>query len=120
MKKLLLIFVLGFFTATLYSQQTNLPKKEKKGDLTEITLYYDNGEIMQHGFYNELGELHGGWESYYMDGARKCVAFYDKGVKVGTWSFWNNGIQTNVVYVNNKIIGVEKIDPDSSNKKIRQ
>lgn len=113
MKKLfLLVFALVLFTTTTNAQKTNLPKTEKKGKLTEVTLYYDNGEIMQHGFYTKSGKLHGGWESYNANGTRKCVAFYDKGVKVGTWIYWNKGLKTNVVYDNNKIIKIEKVDPN--------
>jgi len=121
MKNIFFIIVLILFTSTIYAQKTHLPKIEQKGDLKEVTVYYDNGEIMQHGFYTESGKLHGGWESYNIDGTRKCVAFYDKGVKVGKWNYWMNGVQTNVVYDNNKIINIEKVDPGSEQvKNVRQ
>jgi antitoxin component YwqK of YwqJK toxin-antitoxin module len=117
MKNIFFIIFLILFTSTIYSQQTQIPKTEEKGDLKEVTIYYDNGGIMQHGFYTKSGKLHGGWESYNSDGTRKCVAFYNKGVKVGAWYYWNKGIQTKVVYDNNKIISVEKVNSDSISTK---
>ncbi len=117
MKKTFFIATLLLFTSITFAQKTNLPKTEKKGKLTEVTLYYDNGKMMQHGFYAKSGKLHGGWESYNNDGTRKCVAFYNNGVKVGTWTYWDKGIKTNVVYNNNKIISIKKIDPDLKNYK---
>ena len=117
MKKAFFIATLLLFTSITFAQKTNLPKTEKKGTLTEVTLYYDNGEIMQHGFYAKSGKLHGGWESYNDDGTRKCIAFYDNGVKVGMWTYWDKGIKTNVIYNNNKIISIEKVDPDLKNPK---
>ncbi|MFD1294834.1 nicotinic acid mononucleotide adenyltransferase [Lutibacter holmesii] len=112
MKNILFIIGLLLLSTTAFSQDSKTPKTEIKGDLTEITLYYDNGEIMQHGFYDKTGELHGGWESYNNDGTRKCVAFYDKGVKVGTWFYWNKGIKTKVIYENNVIKSIEEVTPE--------
>ena len=112
MKNIILIIGLLLLSTTVFSQKTKAPKTEIKGDLTEITLYYDNGEIMQHGFYSKTGKLHGGWESYNNDGTRKCIAFYDNGVKVGAWTYWDKNTKTNVVYENNKIISIEKENPN--------
>lgn len=112
MKNILFIVTLVLFTSITYAQNTKLPKTEKKGDLTEVTIYYNNGEIMQHGSYNTAGKLHGQWYSYNEDGTRKCIAFYDYGAKVGTWIYWDKGTKTNVVYDNNKIISIEKVDPN--------
>lgn len=117
MKNIYVLFVFIFITSVTYSQNTKLPKTEKKGKLTEVTIYYDSGEIMQHGFYSKTGKLHGGWESYFEDGSRKCIAFYDYGVKVGTWTYWNNGEETKVVYDKNKVISVEKVNPETKTPK---
>lgn len=112
MKKFLFVISLILITTTGYTQNNNKPQTKKKGKLTEITLYYDNGKVMQHGFYSKYGKLHGGWESYNEDGSRKCIAFYDYGVKIGTWIYWNNSTKTNVIYDNNKIISIENVDPN--------
>jgi len=115
MKNILFIVTLLLSFSITYAQNTKLPKTEKKGDLTEVTIYYNNGEVMQHGSYNAAGKLQGQWNSYNEDGSKKCIAFYDYDVKVGTWIYWDKGFKTNVVYDNNKIIRIEKVDPNLKN-----
>jgi antitoxin component YwqK of YwqJK toxin-antitoxin module len=117
MKTLLLTLTLLFSSIFSFAQDSNLRKTEIKGDLLEVTLYYENGTIMQHGFYTEDGKLHASWESYYIDGTRKCVATYNYGVKVGIWTYWNNDKITKVEYDNNKIISVKEVSEDSTIKK---
>jgi len=112
MKKLLFIFGLLLFTSIIYSQNNKLQKTEIKGDLTEVTLYYENGTIMQHGFYTAEGKLHASWESYNQDGTRKCIATYNYGVKVGIWTYWNENKMTKVTYDNNKIIDIKEVIND--------
>lgn len=110
MKKLLLIFTLLLFSVSIYSQTKYLPKTETKGDLQEITLYYENGAIMQHGFYTKEGKLHASWESYNLDGTRKCLATYNYGVKIGTWTYWNDNKVTKIEYDNNKVVKIEEFE----------
>jgi len=107
MKKLVLVlFVLC--STIIFAQKKKNQKIEKVGDLFEITIYYDNGEIMQHGFLTKEDKLHASWESYYDDGSRKCIATYNYGEKVGTWFYWDKIKKTKVIYDNNKIISVEE------------
>lgn len=108
-----------FFMFGLYSNaQTEIIKTVKDiNDLTEVNIYYENGAIMQHGFYTKEGELHNSWESYYIDGSKKCLATYNKGVKVGVWTYWNNGIITKVEYKNNKVISIKEFKEDELIKK---
>jgi len=115
--KNILLLALAFLTFNSYSQENELKKIEKKGDLQEVTLYYESGTIMQHGFYTEDGKLHASWESYNIDGSRKCYATYNFGVKVGIWTYWNNNKITKVEYDNNKIISVKEVDKEASIKK---
>jgi len=89
-----------------------IAKTEIKGDLKEVTLYYENGTIMQHGFYTENGELHASWESYNIDGSRKCVATYNYGVKVGVWTYFKDNKITKITYDNNKIIDIKEVIND--------
>ncbi|WP_298365672.1 hypothetical protein [uncultured Lutibacter sp.] len=110
MKSYITVFLFLIFSSCLYAQQTTLPKKTAKGNLQEITLFYDNGNIMQHGFYTNDGKLHASWESYNMDGTKKCYATYNYGVKVGTWTYWSKDKITKVEYDNNKIISIEEFD----------
>ncbi|MEN8124583.1 MAG: hypothetical protein ABFR32_05575 [Bacteroidota bacterium] len=110
MKNIYLILFLIFFTSNIFGQEKNR-KIEQVGDLFEVTIYYDNGQIMQHGFLSKNKKLHASWESYYEDGSRKCVAIYDNGVKVGTWFYYDiDKKKTKVIYDNNKIISAEKVD----------
>ena len=116
MKKLLIALVLIFNTSIIFSQKTHLPKIEKSGDLTEVTVYYDSGNIMQHGYYSKKGDLQGSWVSYYEDGSKKCVAFYNYGVKNGTWIYWKDGETTSITYNNNRVMKVEKSNQKELNK----
>jgi len=109
MKNIKVSFLLLFFTLAVYSQDTELKKIEQVGDLYEVTLYYEDGNIMQHGFLNKDMQLHASWESFYNNGNRKCVAFYENGAKVGTWFYWFLDKKTKVVYENNKIVEVEDL-----------
>ncbi len=102
--------MLVFFSSIIYSQNTNFQKTEIKGDLREVTLYYEDGVIMQHGFYTEDGKLHASWESYNTDGSIKFYATYNYGVKVGVWIYWSEDKITKVTYDNNKIIDIEEVD----------
>jgi len=110
MKKLYFFLVLFLFTLSVNAQANKRQKIEKVGELYEVTYYYENGNILQHGFLSKEKKLHASWESFNENGTRKCVGFYDNGIKVGPWLFWNNNLRTKVTYKNNKIISVEKLD----------
>jgi hypothetical protein len=110
MKKFILIFFLlsSYF---LIAQNEDTIKMVNLGSLFEVTIYYDNGSIMQHGFLTPDNKLHASWESYYEDGTKKCVATYDKGVKTGIWYYYYNDNTKRVTYEDNKIVNVEELDP---------
>lgn len=110
MKIFLTLITIFFFSVSFYGQE-NVKKIVPVGDLYEVTIYYPNGNIMQHGFLNKEQKLHASWESYFQDGSRKCVATYDNGDKVGVWFYWKDGIKTKVTYKDNKIEKVEEVDP---------
>lgn len=116
MKKLFLISIFLLFSISTYSQKTPLPKTEKNGDLTEITIYYENGSIMQHGFYTIDGKLHNSWESYNLDGSKKCFANYNNGIKVGVWTYWNDNKITKIEYDKNKVLKIEEIVLEEGSK----
>jgi len=111
-KKLLLITVLfSFFLVN--SQSENNIKMVQSGSLYEVTIYYNNGEVMQHGFMTPENELHNLWKSYYDDGTIKCKAVYNKGEKVGIWHYYyRNEKAKRVTYEDNKVVKVELIDPE--------
>ena len=106
-----LVFILACIFTT-QAQEEKIRKTKVKGDLIEISLFYETGELMQHGFYTKKGELHGGWESYNKKGEMTCYATYDKGVKVGVWTYWSNNKITKITYDKNKIVEVKEYDKE--------
>lgn len=108
MKKFITIFcftMLGLFSN---AQNKIIEKVKVTNDLTEVNIYYEDGAIMQHGFYTKEGKLHNSWESYHTNGSLKCVAFYKEGVKVGTWTYWDDGIISKVEYKNNEVVSIKE------------
>ena len=112
MKKFITLF--SFIMFGLYSNAQNqiIETVKVTNGLTEVNIYYENGAIMQHGFYTKKGELHNSWESYYIDGSKKCLATYQKGKKVGVWTYWDNGIISKVEYKDNKVISIKEFKED--------
>lgn len=110
MKKIVFILGLYFITTFAFSQNYATKKIEKVGPLYEITIYYSNGNIMQHGFLTADEKLHAQWESYDEKGNKQCVATYENGIKIGTWYYWNDNKRTRVTYENNNIVKVEELD----------
>lgn len=106
-----IVFVL-FFTSILNAQADKIKKIVPVGDLFEVTIFYENGKIMQHGFLTKEDKLHASWESYNQDGSRQCVATYNNGEKVGVWFYYKGDKKTKVVYDDNKIISVEELLPE--------
>ena len=110
MKKIVFILVLFFCTTFAFSQNIATKKIEKVGSLFEVTIYYGNGNIMQHGFLTPENKLHAQWESYDEKGNKQCVATYENGVKIGIWYYYKDNQTTRVIYDKNKIVKVEKLD----------
>lgn len=113
MKHLYILFFVFAFAISAQAQEQQLKQTEIKGDLVEVTLYYDTGEIMQHGFYNKEGELHGGWESYNKAGEMTCYATYNHGVKIGVWTYWHEKEITKVTYDRNEVIDLKVFKKNS-------
>lgn len=105
----ILVFLL-FSISSLNAQTEDTIKMVKSGDLFEVTIYYENGNVMQHGFLNADNKLQGSWVSYYEDGSKKCVATYENGEKTGVWDYYYNNSVKRVTYKDNKIVKVEELD----------
>lgn len=82
-------------------------KYKVKGDLVEVTIYHDNGQIEQHGFFKNK-KLHGTWESYDSKGNKLAIANYENGKKIGKWLFWDKSTLKEVDYVDFKIVSVNE------------
>ena len=113
MKKIIILFAILISGQFINAQSEDTIKMVKQGELTEVTIYYNNGNVMQHGYLTADNKLHDIWESYYEDGTKKCDATYNKGEKIGTWFYYYINDKTKKVsYDNNKIVKVEEVDPE--------
>lgn len=89
MRKIVFLLLISFVGTYAFSQDPIEPKYTLKGDLIAVTMYHDNGVVSQKGFYTEDGKLQGEWTSFDAEGNKTATAFYEKGEKVGTWTFYN-------------------------------
>ena len=111
MKKLLVVVAL-MGAVSFASAQEKKNTFVKEGDLIKATLYYDNGQVSQEGYYTADNKLQGTWISYNKEGEKTAVANYDNGKKTGKWFFWNDDTLREVDYSQSRITGVNvwKID----------
>ena len=112
MKKIIIAICFILFAINVTAQNDIIKKVEVSNDLTEVSIFYENGTIMQHGFYTKEGLLDNTWESYNIDGSKKCIAYYKKGVKIGVWTYWNKGVISKVTYKDDKIISIKEFQED--------
>ena len=98
MKKIIIVIAVLISCQFLNAQTEDTIKMVKSGELIEVTIKYNNGNIMQHGYLTTDNKLQGTWESFYEDGKKKCDATYDKGIKTGIWYY-------------NEIVNVEELKP---------
>jgi len=106
MKKITILLIMLSVSFT-YAQETKL---EKKGDLTLVTYYHDNGEVEQTGAFNADGELQGEWSSFDTNGKKMALGTYQNNRKVGKWFFWDGDSLKEVDYIDSKIVSVNKWD----------
>ncbi|MFK7001236.1 toxin-antitoxin system YwqK family antitoxin [Flavobacterium oreochromis] len=105
MKKFMSIVAL-LFTVVSFSQLIE-PKYEIQNDLIKATYYYDNGKVMQEGFYKD-GKVHGKWTSYTVEGKESAIGQYELGKKVGIWFFKQEGVIAQVDYNDNSLVKFKK------------
>ena len=105
----LLVIVLAVNMATAQSCHKTTKKNtyELSDGLIKATLYHENGEIAQTGYYTEDNKLQGEWVSYDANGVKTAVAHYDKGRKVGTWLFYQGDVMKEVTYDDSRIAEVK-------------
>ena len=75
---------------------------EQEGNLVAVTTYYEDGSVKEKGFYKDK-KLHGEWTKFDENGVKIVRAFYENGKKTGKWMFLNDGVLTEVDYVENRI-----------------
>ena len=107
MKKLMMILALVLVVPMSFGQEEKKDTYVLEGDQIVATLYHANGVIAQQGFYTKKGVLDGQWISFDAKGNKTAVAYYDQGVKVGTWTFYAGDIKKEVTYDQSKIAEVK-------------
>lgn len=103
----MMIFAMVLAVQFTFAQDDTKNEYVLNGDTIEATLYHDNGMIAQTGFYTSDNKLDGEWISYDTEGNKTAVASYDKGVKVGTWMFYQGDTIKEVSYANSDIAEVK-------------
>ncbi|WP_127844522.1 toxin-antitoxin system YwqK family antitoxin [Psychroflexus aestuariivivens] len=110
MKTISTLFFAFLMSFSLFAQDGNdNVKLEKEGELTKVTMYYEDGIVHQIG-YTKNNKLHGEWKSFDKDGNKIAKANYENGNKVGKWFFWNDGKLSEVDYDTNRIVKVSTWD----------
>ena len=112
MKKIVIVFLM-LCTGFTYAQDKKEPKLEKKGDLTLVIYYHDNGEVQQTGAFNSDGKLQGEWTSFDEEGNKVAVGTYEAGKKVGKWFFWQGDTLKEVDYKDSRVVSVNNWDSNS-------
>ena len=111
MKRLAVILMMlcaGF----TYAQNDTKTKYEQKGDLIEATIYHDNGQIEQHGFFKDK-KLHGTWTYFNEKGEKITIGNYKNGIKTGKWLIKDIETVKEVNYLNGKIVKVTVLEGNS-------
>ncbi|NND16563.1 MAG: nicotinic acid mononucleotide adenyltransferase [Eudoraea sp.] len=81
-------------------------KLNTETNLIEVVYFHDNGEVSQQGTFNLDRKLHGEWISFDENGSKIAQGTYKNGLKKGSWKFWIDGTQKEVVYENNAVAEV--------------
>ncbi len=110
--KALVKLVILLFCVTAFSQGQRIEYKKINNNLVKATYYYaDNSDAIQsEGFFNDKNQLQGMWVNYNLEGKKTIIAYYDKGKKVGVWTYFKENKISFVTYKNNKLVGVEEKD----------
>ena len=104
------LFILCFMS-TLLGLAQNGPIREniKKGNTIESTVYHDNGNVAQHGYFNMANDLDGAWISYDVSGEILAQGNYREGKRIGTWYFYNTEEINQVQYQDGRITQVNRL-----------
>ena len=107
MRKIVCTMVVVLMAAFAYGQKDkDLVMNEDTG-LIEAVYYHDNGVVSQKGTFNLDRKLHGEWISYNEQGDKIAQGSYEKGLRIGTWTFWQEGTMKKVEYNNNAVASVD-------------
>jgi len=107
MKKVLTLLAFILSTGVAISQQGPENTYVLEDGLIVATLYHESGTKAQEGYYTIDNKLHGKWISYDEQGVIQAIAHYDRGQKVGKWSFYHGDYLKEVTYQESRIAEVK-------------
>ncbi|MGB5379108.1 toxin-antitoxin system YwqK family antitoxin [Muriicola sp.] len=107
MKRFTCTFVLLLVTVFSFGQKDKELKMNDETGLIEAVYFHDNGQVSQKGTFNLDRKLHGEWISYNEEGNIIAQGFYERGLRTGTWTFWQDGTMKKVEYSNNAVASVD-------------
>ena len=92
-----------------YGQKDKELTLNEETGLIEAVYYHDNGAVSQKGTFNLDRKLHGEWVSFNEDGIKIAQGSYEKGLRTGTWLFWNDNTMKKVEYSKNAIASINGV-----------
>lgn len=107
MKAIICTVTLVLMSIVTYGQKNKELVMNEDTGLIEAVYFYDNGVISQKGTFNLDRKLHGEWISYNEEGDIIAQGFYERGLRTGTWTFWQDGTMKKVEYSNNAVASVD-------------
>jgi antitoxin component YwqK of YwqJK toxin-antitoxin module len=110
MRKILFMGLL--LSAGVVSAQNVEPKYTIENGIVKATYFYDNGQVMQEGYYKD-GKLHGKWIAFNEDGSKQSMGEYANGTKCGKWFFWNTSTLSEVDFSDSRIAEVKTWSRDA-------
>lgn len=110
MKKIIIAALL--LSAGVVSAQKIEPKYTIENEMVKATYFYDNGQVIQEGFYKD-GKLHGKWVAYNEDGSKQSLGEYNDGSKTGKWFFWGESALNEVDFKDSRVAEVKTWSRDA-------
>ena len=110
MRKILFVGLL--LSAGVVSAQKIEPKYTIENQMVKATYFYDNGQVMQEGYYKD-GKLHGKWVAFNADGTKQSMGEYNNGTKTGKWFFWDTATLSEVDFSDSRIAEVKTWSRDA-------
>lgn len=101
MKRFLLTLIISMFSVFCFAgEEVKQVEKYNNGNIKcevvsvnygtyyKYIKYYKTGEICVVGYYNEFGDKHSEWITYYKSGNKASYKVYNNGKKDGEWYFY--------------------------------
>lgn len=107
----LIAMMMSAYTMTGSASNAAAVFNELPGELTEVILFYPNGNILQKGYMVD-GQKTGLWTTYAITGEVTAKARYDAGAKEGKWRIYDadGNLEYKICYKNNKKVWAQQYD----------